>query len=440
MLDESGEVPPGADKKEEKQAQKTKPSLLQSLVEVLSGDAKKSEPAKEPAAPEPKRSPYDRLYVDLNRDLDLTNDRVLKPMEAPPWNGLPQWPVKERMAFEYLDLDVDYGPGLGVRPFRVLPWLAVSVNPSNGAVSNTMYFVATVARQGRIRFGQHAYDALLVQPGVQGRFDGPWTGLFLKSLDGKDNVEYMGFATGLLMSAHQRDGVLYTTSATPLGNKLIVKPYRGDFGIIKIGAGGRNIKEMGLRGSLDSKTMAISLKSRQPQAKEQKTPAQEYAQEYEAPAGDYCLSLVSVQYGRLKIELSDNYHADGEPRAVHRIRNYFVKIRKDKPLVLDFANKPRVLFASPAKDKTFKPGDEIQVKAVLIDPVCDFMIRGLDDSSRKEKKTYKLADGKEFSRNRVSRSIRSSRSPIRPARRLPRAPCPLAETAPAGTRGEYRRI
>ena len=97
----------------------------------------------------------------------------------------------------------------------------------------------------------------------------------------------------------------------------------------------------------------------------------------------------------MKIELSDNYHADGGPRAVDRIRNYFIKIRKDKPLVLDFANKPRVLFASPAKDKTFKPGDEIQVKAVLIDPVCDFMIRGLDDSSRKKKEDYKLADGKE---------------------------------------------
>ena len=102
----------------------------------------------------------------------------------------------------------------------------------------------------------------------------------------------MGFAAGYLMTMHRRDGELYTTAATPLGNKLTVRPYRGDFGVIEIGAGGRNIKEMGLQRIARLQTMAISLGSRQPQAKEQKTPAQEYAQEYKVPVGDYCLSLV----------------------------------------------------------------------------------------------------------------------------------------------------
>ena len=72
-------------------------------------------------------------------------------------------------------------------------------------------------------------------------------------------------------------------------------------------------------------------------------------------------------------------------------------IRKDKPFVLDFSNKPEVLFASPAKDQAFKPGDEIRVAAVLVDPALDIMIRGLADTKRSQKVTLKIADGRESS-------------------------------------------
>ena len=50
--------------------------------------------------------------------------------------------------------------------------------------------------------------------------------------------------------------------------------------------------------------------------------------------------------------------------------------------MLDFSNKPDVMFASPAKDQRVKAGDELQVKAVLVDPKLDFMIRGLEDTTR----------------------------------------------------------
>ena len=109
--------------------------------------------------------------------------------------------------------------------------------------------------------------------------------------------------------------------------------------------------------------------------------------------GDYLPSYLSVEYGRLQIALSDNYHSDGRPRDMERHRTYKIKIRKDKPFVLDFSNKPEVLFASPAKDQTFKPGDEIRVAAVLVDPALDMMIRRLEDTKRKQKETLKVPDG-----------------------------------------------
>ena len=50
---------------------------------------------------------------------------------------------------------------------------------------------------------------------------------------------------------------------------------------------------------------------------------------------------------------------------------------------MNFTNKPEVMFASPAKDHRVKAGEKLSVEAVLVDPVLDAMIRGLDDTTRK---------------------------------------------------------
>jgi hypothetical protein len=88
-----------------------------------------------------------------------------------------------------------------------------------------------------------------------------------------------------------------------------------------------------------------------------------------------------------------NYHEDGKPRSREREIVYGIKVRKDKPFVLDFSNKPAVLFASPARDQVLHPGQEINLQAVLVDPVLDIMIRGLDDSSRKQTKSFGEGQG-----------------------------------------------
>ena len=56
---------------------------------------------------------------------------------------------------------------------------------------------------------------------------------------------------------------------------------------------------------------------------------------------------------------------------------YGIKIRKARPFALDFSNKPDVMFSWPAKGHRVKRGGGLMVKAVLVDPVHDFMIRGL---------------------------------------------------------------
>ena len=84
--------------------------------------------------------------------------------------------------------------------------------------------------------------------------------------------------------------------------------------------------------------------------------------------------------------------SDGKPRERgDRPAVYGITIRKDKPFVLDFSNKPDVMFASPAKDQRVKLGSSLEVKAVLVDSNLDMMIRDLDDTTRKQTKD---ADGK----------------------------------------------
>jgi hypothetical protein len=287
VLDESGESPPAKEKKDKDVAGKKTP--------------RKFRPSR-----------YDRLYIDLNRDLDLTNDPVIKSMKDPPWQALPPWEVKERAAFEYMNVNVDYGPGVGVRRFRILPWLTGGEADDKDS-RYTMHFVATIARQGRIRIGKHEYDALLAQPyRPSGRFDRPMTALFLKPLDPGGTPDADGFSGEMLSTVQRVDGQLYVLSATPLGDKLTVRPYRGDFGVVKIGPGGRKIKDFSFEGSFASETMSLALA---PDA----SPSQrnrEKSQEYRVPVGDYVASYLRVKYGPLAFSLSENYHSDGHPRSL----------------------------------------------------------------------------------------------------------------------------
>ena len=106
-------------------------------------------------------------------------------------------------------------------------------------------------------------------------------------------------------------------------------------------------------------------------------------------------SYVTIEFGHLRLGISQNYHLDGKPRGADGSNwVYGIKIRKQEPFVWDFSNPPDVMFASPAKDQTFHRGDSIDVKAVLIDPKLGIMIRDLVDSTRKEKKSLDVGGGR----------------------------------------------
>jgi hypothetical protein len=353
-------------------------SLLKSLVGALVGS---------PAALSVAH--YDRLYFDANRDLDLTNDPVVTLMENPP-PGIARLTGEGGTSriFQQLSVKFDYGPELGAQPFRLVPWL----RGSDGS-TGYMMFVPTVAREGKIRLGKQQYTAVLAQSyTVSGRFDHPFTSLFLTPVgdtaSGRAKRE-----SGWLCEMKEVDGQLYQVAATPRGDKLTVTPYCGDFGWFEVGAGQRNIDKLGAVGMFMSRTPNLVRVGdvAAPLPPEKKLPR------HRLPVGDYLPTYLTVDFGRLSVGISpDRYRGGGADRTAMKPPAYKIKIRKDKPYVLDFSGRPAVVFLDPGKNKTLKPGDQVRIEAVLTDPSLGVMITGLNDTTRKIREmTFRDAEGKE---------------------------------------------
>jgi len=248
-----------------------------------------------------------------------------------------------------------------------------------------MSFVRSHLYAGDIKIGGGRYAAWLGNNyAIFGRLDNPDTVLMLSPKD-HSGSQMRWWGGDSLRAAHKVNGNFYTFSASPTGDQLTVHPYRGDLGTFEIGPGGRELKEMTVTGSLEGEERAVAVGG------EVVDGSPKPARSCPLPVGDYRPNYITIQYGRLQIAASHNYHADGKPRGgSERPPVYGIAIRKDKPFVLDFSDKPDVMFAAPAKDQRVKLGESLEVKAVLVDPKLDMMIRGLDDTTRKQKTT---ADG-----------------------------------------------
>ncbi len=204
--------------------------------------------------------------------------------------------------------------------------------------------------------------------------------------DPKDYPRWWG--ADQLNAMHAIGGKYYGFAATAKGDKLIVRPYEGQLGTFEVGTGGRDIQEIAIQGSLRSKDTAVAVGG------ELERGFPKPAKSCRLPVGDYLPAMVTVTLGRLRISVSNNYHADGQDRRPsNRPPIYGIKIREDNSYVFDFSNKPDVIFASPAKDHRVKLGQELKVEAVLIDPVLDIMIRRLYDTTQKQKREYATPDG-----------------------------------------------
>ncbi len=330
------------------------------------------------------------LYFDLNGNLDLTDEKPIEPMKERPAGAVPPgWEdVDELVFFDYIDVPVDFGEGIGVKGFRLLPRFHLTTKYGFAAA---LGLVCPVARTGEIAIGSNRYTATLGQAyWIGGRFDkGAYIDLAFK--EGQNDREGGMHQYNLLHTMRYFDGTWYALSTTPTGDRLFVRPYDGDFGALEIRLPGSE-NAAGVSGSFSSPEVTVLVGK----IKEEWISSEATAEAL-LPVGDYRPDYITVEGNGFRISISFNYHSDGRPRERDRDPVYGLRIRKEAPFVYDFSNEPEVMFASPKTLEHFKPGDTVEVKAVLTDPVQDIMIRNLDDTTRKEAKTYKDAGGIEDS-------------------------------------------
>jgi len=330
-------------------------------------------PGSAPAGDAAVQFEYDRLYLDANRDLDLTNDPpIALKKEIPPGLPRPTLGRTELRVFDYVSLSLDDDPAAKGRPVRLLPMFTGYQN------RGYLTFMPASLWKGEVRVGEKTYEAILAPSSVAlGRFDQASTMLFLHPAGApQGRRSYGGFDT--LGTVRQLEGELYTFSATPSGDQLTLRPYAGDCGVFEVSAGGRELKKLGVAGILRSKDSMFPLGPMTFPVPSEKLPR------HKLPVGDYYPVSLSVDYGPLTIALQPaQAFEDRTGQRQARPPQYSVAVCKEKPFVLDFSGKPAVTFVNPPKEQTFKPGDQVRIEAMLVDPASKMMIRGLQDTTRK---------------------------------------------------------
>jgi hypothetical protein len=213
-------------------------------------------------------------------------------------------------------------------------------------------------------------------------------------LDVEKGIAPYWWGSWSLHSFHKIDKTYYQFVLVDNETRIAVRPYRGDIGTIKVGKGGRAIEKAEFNGSvMQAGSMSapigiINGRSTKP------------VSECVIPVGDYTSYIMHVKYDNLDICISNNYHTDAQGKSRgDRETVYGMAVCKDKPYVLDFSNKPVVVFDQPSKSKdSFARGEEIKFADVLVDPKLDIMIRGLDDKSVQVEK--ELTAGRTYKRSK----------------------------------------
>ncbi len=326
---------------------------------------------------------YDRLYFDLNRDGDLRNDGVLSPARRVPAEAYVTWygGIKQQIYFDFLQVQLDLDSA-DTHPVQLAPRLVVA--EYKGERYERMSFVRTRLYEGDIKVGRQKFKVRLGNDHlITGHLDVPDTALVLLRSNGE---RFNRWGNDRLKAVQWIGNRFYTFSASPTGDELTVRPYAGDLGVFEVGAGGRATDKLGVGGALAARDLAVAVGDRKKDSLPQRV------RNCQVPVGDYLPFYLFIELGRLEVSILQNSHSDGKRRdRAGRPPVYGIQIRKDKPFVLDFSNKPDVMFAFPARDQRFKLGDALEVKAVLIDPELDVMIQRLTDTTRKQTKD---AEGK----------------------------------------------
>ena len=108
------------------------------------------------------------------------------------------------------------------------------------------------------------------------------------------------------------------------------------------------------------------------------------------PVGDFRATwgMISLDGVRVTIQLRRPGPADPPKPPI-----FCLHITEAAPCGLAFAERPQVVFRSPAENERVETGQEIMIAAVMVDPGLDVVIRYLEDMTRKEGEPFRTPNG-----------------------------------------------
>ena len=221
--------------------------------------------------------------------------------------------------------------------------------------------------------------------------------LVIEGLDGSGKSTQIKRLHNYLTSKHiPFKYIHFPRTDTRIYGELIARFLRGEFGkvdqvdpymIALIYAGDRkDAEKLGVSGILRSGETTLRFGEMSYLSTAEKLP------KHNIPVGDYLPLSLSVDVGTLTASFSQNYYATEAPYARVAEPAAGVTIQKDKPFVLGFGGKPVVIFTAPGQGQVFKPGDTVSLRAMMIDPKLNLLIRGLSDTTQKlSEQTYRIS-------------------------------------------------
>ncbi len=310
---------------------------------------------------------YDKMYFDVNGDSELEKNELLNRLKDTP-EKLSKRSSNYKVVFETFKLVC--GADDNKHNIEIMPTLWVYERDAK-----RVYFTATKCRRGIIKVDGNEYHAYLGgNRSITAGYDKPRTGLYIAcATDPLTAASWPGGDS--LIATHNLGGRFYSFSATPRGDKLTVIPYAGDVGLLKVDAGKRQVEgEPTMTGSLALGQRSVALGG------EFKGGPPEWVKECLLPVGDYLVNYVRVRFGGVEVVISNNYHSQAEERGRGgRSMVRGIEIRKHKPLVLDFSNEPEVIFTTVKQGMEVRPGQELEINAVLADPRLNIIVRGISE-------------------------------------------------------------
>jgi len=312
---------------------------------------------------------YDRLYIDLNRDGRL--------LDETPIASLRELPKGRLFGLKWVAPPVWFGcvtfsspEEAGTHSVETIPRLLI-----DGGGYVDLSFTAVKARKGEIEIAGRRYSATILNNNPLGtRWDRPGTTVKLEALAGA-RMPYWALSNRL-MSMPRVEDRYWRLSTTPAGDRLFVEPYEGPTGVLRINLGGWPFRKAAFSGTLLAKDKLV------PAGRDDGKGQYQPVESCEVPVGDYTPALLGIRCGSTTVQLADNPYGDGLARSSDPNGVYRMRIREDKPCVLDLSRKPDVLFVTPGLETRLRPGDLLQMTTALINPQSNVMIGNLRGVSR----------------------------------------------------------